>query len=226
MLRTQQYWVAIGWLSVATSLAGAQTLNDPALMVTEVASGLSAPTAMAFIGPNDILALQKNDGWVRRVLNGVLCELWLAWRGGADAVAEDARALLALIERETLGTGLAQHRVLLHWAEGVLGDPANALRALRTALAEIVASAHVAERAAFLELAADLALRAGDVRQATAFVDDAFAHLQRTGERYMLPRLWARRAQIAERTGDAAVATRMRERERQACIDAATAPLT
>jgi aldose sugar dehydrogenase len=72
MLRTRQYWVAIGWLLVATPLASAQTLNDPTLAVTEVVSGLSAPTAMAFIGPNDILVLQKNDGWVRRVLNGVL----------------------------------------------------------------------------------------------------------------------------------------------------------
>jgi glucose/arabinose dehydrogenase len=72
MLRTRQHWVAIGWLLVATPLASAQTLNDPTLAVAEVVSGLSTPTAMAFIGPNDILVLQKSDGWVRRVLNGVL----------------------------------------------------------------------------------------------------------------------------------------------------------
>jgi glucose/arabinose dehydrogenase len=72
MSRTRQYWVAIGWLLVATSLAGAQTLKDPALSVTEVVSGLSAPTAMAFIGHNDILVLQKNDGLVQRVINGAL----------------------------------------------------------------------------------------------------------------------------------------------------------
>jgi glucose/arabinose dehydrogenase len=72
MFRTQLCWVAIGWLWVATSLASAQTLNDPTLVVTEVAAGLSAPTGMAFIGPNDILVLQKNNGWVRRVLDGVL----------------------------------------------------------------------------------------------------------------------------------------------------------
>lgn len=52
--------------------AGGQTLADPKLHVREVVSGLSTPTAMAFIGLRDILVLQKNDGRVRRVINGVL----------------------------------------------------------------------------------------------------------------------------------------------------------
>ena len=50
----------------------AQTLNNPKLHVREVTSGLSQPTAMAFIGPGDILVLQKENGRVRRVFNGVL----------------------------------------------------------------------------------------------------------------------------------------------------------
>lgn len=60
------------WLVVATSLVSAQTLKDPALRVTEVVAGLSAPTSMAFIGPSDLLVLQKDDGLVRRVIDGVL----------------------------------------------------------------------------------------------------------------------------------------------------------
>jgi glucose/arabinose dehydrogenase len=52
--------------------AQAQTLNDPKLHVREVTSGLSQPTAMAFIGPADILVLQKGNGRVRRVINGML----------------------------------------------------------------------------------------------------------------------------------------------------------
>ncbi len=48
------------------------TVNDPNLTVVQLTSGLSSPTTMAFIGTNDILVLQKNDGQVRRVLNGVL----------------------------------------------------------------------------------------------------------------------------------------------------------
>jgi glucose/arabinose dehydrogenase len=50
----------------------AQTLNNPKLHVRELTSGLSQPTAMAFIGPADILVAQKGDGLVRRVINGVL----------------------------------------------------------------------------------------------------------------------------------------------------------
>ncbi len=50
----------------------AQTLRDSTLRVDLVVSGLSAPTSMAFIGPHDLLVLQKNDGRVRRVTNGVL----------------------------------------------------------------------------------------------------------------------------------------------------------
>ena len=50
----------------------AQSLNDPRLHLKELVSGLSQPTAMAFIGLGDILVLQKADGRVRRVVNGVL----------------------------------------------------------------------------------------------------------------------------------------------------------
>ncbi|HVF64853.1 MAG TPA: PQQ-dependent sugar dehydrogenase [Casimicrobiaceae bacterium] len=55
-----------------TQTSFGQTVFDSNLQVREVAAGLAAPTAMAFIGTNDILVLQKNDGRVRRVLNGVL----------------------------------------------------------------------------------------------------------------------------------------------------------
>jgi len=50
----------------------AQLLNDPQLRVELVASGLSLPTSMAFVGDQDILVLQKENGQVRRILNGVL----------------------------------------------------------------------------------------------------------------------------------------------------------
>jgi glucose/arabinose dehydrogenase len=72
MTNSLRFWAIVAWLWLATSLASAQVLKDPALMVTEVVAGLQAPTAMAFIGPGDILVLQKNDGQVRRVVAGVL----------------------------------------------------------------------------------------------------------------------------------------------------------
>jgi glucose/arabinose dehydrogenase/subtilase family serine protease len=64
--------VGFGWLCIAASISSAQLLDDPALQVQQLVMGLSSPTTMAFIGPNDILVLQKNDGRVRRVINGVL----------------------------------------------------------------------------------------------------------------------------------------------------------
>jgi glucose/arabinose dehydrogenase len=72
MINSRGFWLAVGWLWLATSVASAQTLKDPTLMVTEVVAGLHIPTAMAFIGAEDILVLQKNDGQVRRVIAGVL----------------------------------------------------------------------------------------------------------------------------------------------------------
>jgi len=63
--------VAAFWL-LCSVRADAQTVVEPRLAVEEVASGLAFPTGMAFIGPDDILVVQKEDGRVRRILSGVL----------------------------------------------------------------------------------------------------------------------------------------------------------
>src|SRR5262245_4323930 len=55
-----------------SSFASAQVLNDPALQLREVLSGLNKPTTNAFIGLRDILLPQKTDGWVQPVMNGIL----------------------------------------------------------------------------------------------------------------------------------------------------------
>ncbi|MBI5716266.1 MAG: AAA family ATPase [Burkholderiales bacterium] len=142
---------------------------------------------------------------VGRVFNGLLAQLCLAWHGEAAAVRAAAADMARLIEREQVVAPIvAAHRVLAHWAEGVLGTPARALPALRAALDEVVASAHVAERAALYELAADLALRCDRLDIAASDIDRAFAHVQATGESYLEARLWARRAQIAAVRGDPA----------------------
>src|SRR5689334_10161825 len=59
-------------LGFAAPAHPAPSLADPNLRVEEVVSGLDWPTTMAFIGDNDFLVLQKNDGKVRRVVDGVL----------------------------------------------------------------------------------------------------------------------------------------------------------
>jgi glucose/arabinose dehydrogenase len=48
--------------------------NNPDLKVEEVSDGLDFPTSMAFLGPEDILVLEKNEGTVKRILNGVLLD--------------------------------------------------------------------------------------------------------------------------------------------------------
>ena len=52
----------------------AQTVTDPSLQVTALLPdfSLDTPTTMAFVGPDDILVLEKETGRVRRVLGGVL----------------------------------------------------------------------------------------------------------------------------------------------------------
>src|SRR5712692_4006561 len=54
----------------ATPATGGPAVNDPNLAVDVVAKGLQIPTSMAFLGPDDILVLEKNKGDVLRVLNG------------------------------------------------------------------------------------------------------------------------------------------------------------
>jgi aldose sugar dehydrogenase len=46
------------------------TVNDPNLKVEKVFTGLRFPTKMAFLGPDDILVLEKDNGTVQRILNG------------------------------------------------------------------------------------------------------------------------------------------------------------
>lgn len=63
---------SVGLVFVTTLALAAPTPRDSGLTITEVAAGLDTPTTMAFIGPQDFLVLQKNNGQVRRVISGVL----------------------------------------------------------------------------------------------------------------------------------------------------------
>jgi glucose/arabinose dehydrogenase len=65
-------FIVAGFLLAHSSAVGAPVLRDSTLAINQVAAGLTTPTTMAFIGPDDILVLQKNDGKVRRVSGGML----------------------------------------------------------------------------------------------------------------------------------------------------------
>ncbi|MDF2768268.1 MAG: yliI 5 [Nitrososphaeraceae archaeon] len=45
-------------------------INDPNLKADLVANGLELPTGMAFLGPNDILVIEKEKGTVQRIIDG------------------------------------------------------------------------------------------------------------------------------------------------------------
>ena len=45
-------------------------ITDSSLEVEQVAEGLQLPTTMAFLGPNDILVLEKDKGIVQRIIDG------------------------------------------------------------------------------------------------------------------------------------------------------------
>jgi aldose sugar dehydrogenase len=49
-------------------------IDDPNLKLELVSEGLQLPTQMAFIGPNDILVLEKETGTVKRIVNDVIQE--------------------------------------------------------------------------------------------------------------------------------------------------------
>jgi glucose/arabinose dehydrogenase len=55
---------------VSRSPAAMPTINDPSLKVDTIFRGLNFPTSMAFLAPNDILVLEKNNGTVQRIVNG------------------------------------------------------------------------------------------------------------------------------------------------------------
>jgi glucose/arabinose dehydrogenase len=50
------------------------TVHDERLQVSQVVNGLKLPTAMDFLAPDDILVLEKDNGTVRRIVNGVILQ--------------------------------------------------------------------------------------------------------------------------------------------------------
>ncbi|HJT48869.1 MAG TPA: PQQ-dependent sugar dehydrogenase [Nitrososphaeraceae archaeon] len=63
--------ISIGFTNKFNLVLAQPTLTkDTNLKVQLVAQGLRMPTSMAFLGPNDILVMEKESGTVQRVVNG------------------------------------------------------------------------------------------------------------------------------------------------------------
>src|SRR4029453_14910335 len=96
------------------------TMLDPNLAVRTVVAGLNQPTTMAFLGPTDILVLEKATGKVQRVVNGAIQSTVL------DLAVNSAS------ERGLLGMALHwgfqnNPQVYLFWTESTTGADSNVL---------------------------------------------------------------------------------------------------
>lgn len=64
--------LAVALILTGSMLVAQPTMLHPRLGVRTVANGLALPTTFAFIGPSDMLVLEKNSGQVKRVTDGVV----------------------------------------------------------------------------------------------------------------------------------------------------------
>ncbi|WP_165228112.1 PQQ-dependent sugar dehydrogenase [Aquisphaera insulae] len=97
-----------------TLLAGGPAVLDPTLSVRTVVGGMSQPIAMAFLGKDDFLLLEKGTGQVHRIV------------GGVDAGTVLDLPVNAAAERGLLGIALHPNfpknpRVYLFWTESSTG---------------------------------------------------------------------------------------------------------
>ena len=114
--------VVLGAGSSASAQEDGPTMVDKRLGVRTVAEGLVTPTSIAFLGRNDILAIEKNTGRVQRIVNGDVqgTALDLAVNFGSE------RGLLGI----ALHPGFpANPSVYLFWTESTTGADTNVLSA-------------------------------------------------------------------------------------------------
>ena len=63
---------ATTWFDSISMIKNIPFVTDPNLKVEALYQGLEHPTSMAFLGQDDILVLEKDNGTVRRIVNGTL----------------------------------------------------------------------------------------------------------------------------------------------------------
>jgi glucose/arabinose dehydrogenase len=117
--------VAVMLLGLAADHGGLRAQTGPEVLVPNLAvrtvvAGLVTPTAIAFLGANDILALEKNTGQVKRIVDGVVqaTVLDLAVNFGSE------RGLLGITLHPDFEL---DHGVYLYWTESTTGADTNVL---------------------------------------------------------------------------------------------------
>jgi len=99
---------------VAAVVQAVPSLTDPNLQVTSAVSGLTQPTGIAFLGPNDFFVIEKASGQVKRIVNGVVTAVVLDLPVNSNS------------ERGLLGIALhpnfpANPSIYLYWTESSTG---------------------------------------------------------------------------------------------------------
>jgi aldose sugar dehydrogenase len=74
-------------------------INDPHLKTDLVFTGIKNPTNMAFLGPDDILVLEKDTGMVKRIKHGIMQPQPLL---DVNVATTDFRGLLGIVVSPTL----------------------------------------------------------------------------------------------------------------------------
>jgi aldose sugar dehydrogenase len=115
--------IAATALALAPQAQGAPSVVDPELGVRTAASGLVTPISLAFLGPNDMLVLEKDTGRVQRVVNGSIQStvLDLAVNNGSE------RGLLGIALHPRF---LVNGFVYLYWTESATGSDTSDLAAV------------------------------------------------------------------------------------------------
>src|SRR5919199_5713400 len=102
------------------------TIRDSGLKLETVTDGLMRPVAMSFIGPDDILVLEKDNGTVRRVVDGELQEEPVLDVAVANDNDTNERGLLGMAVAKLLNE--AKTYVFLYYTEsgdGQTGSDSN-----------------------------------------------------------------------------------------------------
>jgi aldose sugar dehydrogenase len=115
---------AVAFTGLSASVHAAPIVLDPALTVGTVSSGLSQPTGMAFIAPNDMFVLEKATGRVQRVVNGVVQGTVL----DLPVNSNSERGLLGMALAPDFATA-TNPSVYLYWTESSTGADSNAVGA-------------------------------------------------------------------------------------------------
>ena len=114
--------LSYSWKYFGSALARAKValegpvINDTTLTAQLVVGGLKTPSAMAFLGPNDILIAEKNTGNIIRAVNGVISPQPILH---VSATKKDERGLLGLAVSDTEND---KKHVFIYYTEAELNE--------------------------------------------------------------------------------------------------------